>query len=447
MQRVIVRPMLTCVNAEPVPLATGQSLGAGQAETDVSPPRHNKLLTAARARIESPGTPGQPMTRQELAEAVNDHVFRATGTPGAVDARHAGRWERGATRWPAARYRAALRAVLNVATDVELGFRRPSRVTVEDVDRKTFLKTTLGVGAGALFAPSDANLTDILSGPTAHYRQMESAVASDRLSPAVDAHLTLTVGIVRDRLRTSNGFRTLSEIAGLAAWLAADRGDNATARRRYVEAIGYAKRAHHPLLAAYMTASLGHFAVETGDSNQGLTLLQRASQQLDARAPDTARAWLASLLAVAYAHTGDRKQALAELRRAETLAVRNVGEPQWPWVFAFSSAKAARYRASALGRLGDLRAARTAYAAAGPALTSAKPRALAQVEHAMVLARTGDIASGCTLATEALAVGRTYGSERITSRVREFRSSIAVQTAEARQLDEALATLYEREEG
>lgn len=220
----------------------------------------------------------------------------------------------------------------------------------------------------------------------------------------------------------------------------------ATARRRYAEAIGYAKRAHHPLLTAYMTASLGHVAVETGDSNQGLTLLLRASQQLDGGAPDTARAWMASLLAVAYACTGDRKQTLAELRRAENLTAQQVGEPQWPWVFPFSSAKAARYRASALGRLGDLRAVRTAYAAAGPALTAAKPRALAQVEQARVLASTGDVAGGCSLATEALAVGRAYGSERITSRVREFRASIAMHTAEARQLDDALATLYERED-
>jgi hypothetical protein len=446
MHRVTVRPMLTCMNTAEA-LSKSRSPRTGQAEMSEDVPQHNELLTAARMRIESPGTPGQPMTRQELAEAVNDHVFRATGTPGAVDARHVGRWERGGTRWPAARYRAALRAVLNVATDAELGFRRPSRTTVEDVDRKTFLKTTLGVGVGALLAPSDANLTEILSGPTAHYRQMESAVASDRLSPAVDAHLNLAVGIVRDRLRTSDGFRTLSEIAGLSAWLAADRGDNATARRRYVEAIGYAKRAHHPLLAAYMTASLGHFAVETGDGNQGLALLQRASHQLDANAPDTARAWLSSLLAVAYAATGDRKQTLAELRRAESLVARHIGEPQWPWVFPFSSAKAARYRASALGQLGDLRAARTAYAAAGPALTAAKPRALAQVEQAKVLANMGDVGGGCALATEALAVGRAYGSERITSHVREFRASIATNAAEARQLDDALAALYEREDG
>jgi hypothetical protein len=213
-------------------------------------PQHNEQLTEARMRIESPSSPGQPMTRHELAAAVNDHVLRVTGRPGAVDAQHVGRWERGNNQWPASRYRAALRAVLGVATDAELGFRRPRRTTVEDVNRKTFLKATLGVGAGVLLVPSDANLIEILSGPTAYYRQMESAVPSDQLSPAVNAHLTLATGIVQDRLRTSDGFRMLSEIAGLAAWLAADRGDNATARRRYAEAIGHAERTHHPLLVA-----------------------------------------------------------------------------------------------------------------------------------------------------------------------------------------------------
>lgn len=313
------------------------------------------------------------------------------------------------------------------------------------MDRKTFLKATLGAGATVLLTPSDANLVEILSGPTAHYRQMESTVPSDRLSPAVEAHLTLATGVIHDRLRTSDGFRMLSEVAGLAAWLAADRGDNALARRRYTEAIRYAERTHHPLLVAYMTASLGHFAVEAGDIAQGLILLHRASAQLDTDAPRAARAWLASLLAVANASTGERAAALTELRRAEELVGRESDEPRWPWVFTFDAAKAARYRASALGRLGDLRAARTAYSAAGPALTAAKPRALAQVEHARVLVSTGDLAGGCALATEALSIGRAYGSERITSRAREFRASLPVRTAEASQLDEALAALYERE--
>ncbi|ATL67872.1 hypothetical protein [Nocardia terpenica] len=388
------------------------------------------------------------MTRQELADAVNDHVFRATSRRGAVDERHVGKWERGETTWPRKHYRAALRAVLNVATDAELGFTKDRQATDdEDVNRKQFLKTTLMVSAAVLTnaAPSETELLDTMAGPTASYRRMESSVPSDRLSPAVEAHLSLVSGVVRDRLRTASGYRALSEVAGLAAWLAADRGDDAAARQRYSDAITYAERTHHPLLVSYMTASLGHYAVETGDGRAGLALLHTASAQMGQEAPDSATAWLSSLLAVAYAATGDRKAALSALGHAERLANRQRGEPQWPWVFAFDGAKAARYQASTLGRLGDHRAARSAFDAATPALGADKPRALAQVEHAHVLARSGDIGAGCALAAKALRVGLELHSERITRVARAFRASLPTRTAEARPLDTALATLYERD--
>jgi len=412
-------------------------------------PEHNDLLRAARMRIESPGSPGRPMTRQELADAINDHVYRSTNKLGAVDANHVGKWERGGTRWPAARYRAALRAILDVVTDSELGLYQPRRDTVDSVDRKTFLKSTLGASAGVLLAqtglPPALELVEILSGPTSYYRRMEAAVPSDQLTAAVDAHMSLAVGIVRERLRTSSGFRVLSEVAGLAAWLAADRGDTSTARRRYADAITYARRTDHPLLVSYMTASLGHFAVEAGSPTAGLKMIQQASTLLDDSTPDAARAWLESLLASAHAALGDRAATNGALRRAETLTNRQRGELRWPWVFAFDLPKAARYQAGALGRLGDVRGAKTAYAAAGPALTAAKPRALAQVEHAHVLARAGDVAGGCALAVEALSVARSYGSERITNRVREFRADLPPRTAEATGLDDALSALYERD--
>ncbi|MEV6767321.1 hypothetical protein AB0N05_01680 [Nocardia sp. NPDC051030] len=410
----------------------------------------NKLLTQARSRMESPGAPGQPMTRRELADAVNDQVFRATGKRGAVDERHVGKWERGETTWPRRHYRAALRAVLNMATDAELGFAKPRRTSDdESVNRKQFLSSALVVTTGAVLAntaPTESELIDTMAGPTSNYRRMESSVPSDRLAPVVDAHLNLVAGIVRDRLRTSGGFRALSEIAGLAAWLAADRGDDAAARRRYIEAIRHAECTHHPLLVSYMTASLGHYAVEMGDARAGLTLLRAASAQLGAEAPDSAAAWLASLLAVAYAATGDRTDALAALRRAERLVDRQRGEPQWPWVFAFDGPKAARYQASALTRLGDHRAAQLAFRAADSALTAEKPRALAKVEHAQVLARSGDIEGGCALAAEALTVGLTYHSERITRLARTFRAGLPPRTVEARALDGALATLYGRDD-
>lgn len=415
-------------------------------------PEPNNLLRNARLRVESPGSPGQPMSRQELADAINNYLFRLNYKPGAVmrgalDANHVGKWERGGTRWPAERYRMGLRAVLDAATDAELGLYSPRRATVDSVDRKTFLKSTLGAGAGVVLArnapPETAGLAAALAGPTSHYRRMESSVASDQLTLAVDAHLNLAAGIVRDRLRTSSGYRVLSEVAGLSAWLAADRGDTATARQRYTDAIDYARRTNEPLLVSYMTASLGHFAVEAGNPKAGLRLIERASTLVDDATPDAARAWLESLRATAHAALGDRSATNGALRRAETLTNRQRGELRWPWVFAFDQPKAARYQASALGRLGDVRPATTAYAAAGPALTAAKPRALAQVEHAHVASRAGDVAGACALAVEALAVARLYGSERITNRVREFRSSLPTRTTEADALDDALTALYE----
>ncbi|WP_198036925.1 hypothetical protein [Nocardia sp. BMG51109] len=410
--------------------------------------KRNELLIEARLRVESAGSPGHSITRQELADAVNDHVFRATNKRGAVDERHIGKWERGETTWPRKHYRAALRAVLNVTTDAELGFTKHRQSTDDDdVNRKQFLKTTFAASAAMLTntAPSESDLLDTMAGPTTNYRRMESSVPSDRLWPAVEAHLSLVSGVVRDRLRTASGYRTLSEVAGLAAWLAADRGDDAAARQRYADAISYAERTHHPLLVSYMTASLGHYAVETGDGRAGLALLRTASAQMGQDAPDSAGAWLSSLLAVAYASTGNRKAALAALNHAEHLANRQRGEPQWPWVYAFDSAKAARYQASALGRLGDHRASRAAFTTAGQALGADKPRALAQVEHAHVLASSGDIGGGCALAAEALRVGLELRSERITRVARTFRSSLPSRTTEARQLDDALATLYRRD--
>ncbi|HYS39318.1 MAG TPA: hypothetical protein VEO01_27185, partial [Pseudonocardiaceae bacterium] len=44
----------------------------------------------------------------------------------------------------------------------------------------------------------------------------------------------------------------------------------------------------------------------------------------------------------------------------------------------------------------------------------------------------------------ALTTAHTYGSERITNRVREFRTSLPPRTTEADRLDDALSALYER---
>lgn len=83
----------------------------------------NRQFVAAREATPSPTVPGWCMSRSELADAVNAYLNRKTGKcHTALDAQAIGRYERGEIRWPTARYREALRAVLGVSVDAELGF-------------------------------------------------------------------------------------------------------------------------------------------------------------------------------------------------------------------------------------------------------------------------------------------------------------------------------------
>jgi hypothetical protein len=86
------------------------------------PRNPNHLLRRARLGRLSPSGSGRRMSRQDLAEAVNAHVFASTGRVVSLAANYVGKLERGEHRWPTSDYRAGFRAVLEAATDAELGF-------------------------------------------------------------------------------------------------------------------------------------------------------------------------------------------------------------------------------------------------------------------------------------------------------------------------------------
>jgi hypothetical protein len=82
----------------------------------------NLALRRARLRLASPHIPGRRLSRQELAEAVNAHVFAKFGRRIHLDGSYIGKLERGTIRWPRADCRNSLRNVLGAATDAEIGF-------------------------------------------------------------------------------------------------------------------------------------------------------------------------------------------------------------------------------------------------------------------------------------------------------------------------------------
>lgn len=89
----------------------------------------NEQLRQARLRTPAASGSGRPMSREELADAVNRRVSATDDVAVQMDAGYVRRLERGESRWPNQQYRAALRAVLDAATDADLGFavRRPPR--------------------------------------------------------------------------------------------------------------------------------------------------------------------------------------------------------------------------------------------------------------------------------------------------------------------------------
>lgn len=62
------------------------------------------------------------MSRQELADAVNEYLWRVHQLKATLDATYVGKLERGEHRWPQDLYREAFRVVIDVDTDAELGF-------------------------------------------------------------------------------------------------------------------------------------------------------------------------------------------------------------------------------------------------------------------------------------------------------------------------------------
>lgn len=85
-------------------------------------PWPNERLRRARLATPCPACGGRSMCRQALAEAVNERVRDRTGRAGSMDSGHIGKLERGLYHWPRAYYREALRWVLGVTSDLDLGF-------------------------------------------------------------------------------------------------------------------------------------------------------------------------------------------------------------------------------------------------------------------------------------------------------------------------------------
>lgn len=109
----------------------------------------NDHLRLRRESTPSPSGSGLPMSRRELAEAVNQYIWRTTGREVHLDVDTLRRYENGQPRWPGADYRNGLRAVLGVGSDADLGFHptRRGRTAAPTQDVGVWVATWAGKGA------------------------------------------------------------------------------------------------------------------------------------------------------------------------------------------------------------------------------------------------------------------------------------------------------------
>lgn len=327
----------------------------------------------------------------------------------------------------------------------------------DDTNRRQFLAGAAGVSGLALIGTVEGDIPveshdeeRLLTIPSATYRRLEQHLPSRSLIAPVSAHLAL----VR-QLATRNGhspahtrrlFAVLSETAGLAAWLYVDVEDRANARRHYQLAVRAAERSGHPLLPAYMQASMSQFAANCGDGTESVRLVADARRRLPRSAPAIAGIWMDAIESLALAQIGDRN-ALTKLDQAEARLVRGSNdEPVWPWIFRFDERKLAWFRAQAAGKLGCVKVAEKALQLAHDPQQAPKPRAVMDVLRAGVLAQSGRMDEACRLAADAFDVGQTLDSERVTRAVAAFRKTLGTRSCRAvAELDERLYATYREE--
>lgn len=282
-------------------------------------PRHpdaiiapNTVLAKLRTNLRSPYRAGQRISRHEFADHVNralDRLYpRRDLTALYVDSRWVGKLERGESRWPSEERRAALRLVLGVTTDIEIGLFSPRRTdAVRRVDSETSRFATGGweqtlddfrtewrllVENDKLFGPAYA-----LVGVTRQLDLIESAIAQapqpfhhelNRLAALYSESAAWLAQSLNDddaaerwaRNSLTRASRT-NDIAMIAwaryrssqHWLSRHAPDRATVH------VGFATR-HELKLPAPMRAAIrvqqAHTLATTGEAHDALTLIDEA---------------------------------------------------------------------------------------------------------------------------------------------------------------------------
>lgn len=360
----------------------------------------NSQLRAHREATVSPLRPGLPMSRAELAEAVNAHIWEAIGRRTCLDGDTIGRYERGLIRWPSADYRAALGAVLGAKNDGDLGFyptRRGNTAVpssrskvdhdlaslgteeqVDPVDRRNFLRTAGALGAAMVVgapSPASGTITDraedlesVRRALLTHPVPGTPVDAAGLVARAASLQAAYQAARYRDVVLVLPGIITDAAGVGGSAAAQAARSHAMVVTAKLLTKVGNASLAHvaadRGFQAALQSGQAGLISAAAyqvscavlrllgTDDARAVSESAYGAARADGPAEISGKGALALISAVSAARAGDAAEAKAWLRHASKLAEHLGQDANFAWT-AFGPTNVLIHKVSVAVELGQ----------------------------------------------------------------------------------------------
>lgn len=374
-------------------------------------PVPNDLFRRARERMPSRRTPGACVSRQELAELVNQWIFTHTAKVVELDDNYIGKLERGVIRWPGRCYREAFRVILRVETDAQLGLfgQRRRSASVDEVDRQRFLCAAGALAALPwleLFAPSEptpipAKVSHIeidqVRTAAKVFSSWDNTYGGGLARETVSAQLRWSAGLLEadcpQPLRPEL-FAAVAQLGSVAAFMAFDAYAHEDARRIFRFSLACAEQSGNWHIRSRVLCGMARQAIWCLQPDDGLTYVEMALVRHE-RLTATERALLHTLKARALAKMDRASEALGAVGAADDAFahVRPAEDP--PWMVFYDDAQHqgdtghALFDISISGRRTQA-AQRLAYSVAHHGDGYARSRAISRTKLATLLMVIGD---------------------------------------------------------
>lgn len=407
--------------------------------------RHsNEQLRFAREQFPSRRAPGERLSRQELAELVNQWVFDHDGKRVELDENYIGKLERGVIRWPNTRYRQALRAILRATTDGQLGFyirrRASTGASVTGVNRQQFLRmagTVMALPWLDLFGPTEPTTVPARVGRT-EIDQMRAAV-----KVFISWDNTFGGGLARDtvmaQLRWSAQhlhadcpeplrpelFAAVAELCTIAGMMAFDAGAHDDARRVFRFGLACAEQADNWHVRSCLLGDMAVQAMGCGGFDDAVTYAETALVRAE-RLTVSERSRLLTVQARAYAKLHRTQDTMTAIEAADEAAShdRDADNADRSWEHPYDHTWQQGHIGQALFDLamgGQQAHASTRLAYAVDHHQPGRPRTLAQIKYATFLMAIADPYEAAAVGHQALDAAANLSSCRVVDDLRALR--------------------------